>query len=224
MMNRTLLRTTLRQAKASSASPAIRSFSNIRAAPTAFAKAGTSQRARFISNTAPNAEKDGVEPSQSVECVFAATARRREACLACWQRERRALTIALNHPSLLASTALRLRTTSSTSTLRSTSGTRRCVRLKLSRRRVSCSPADSGRALLSCLIDQDLGHSTDGPGVEVGKHTKRTLASFSMENKVSHSSLRWHGWTHFVTECLSLFVPRVAPRATEHAPANRTAG
>lgn len=33
----------------------------------------------------------------------------------------------------------------------------------------------------------DLGHSTDGPDVDVGRHTRRTLASFSMTGKVGCS-------------------------------------
>ncbi|KAI5474749.1 D-arabinitol dehydrogenase [Pseudohyphozyma bogoriensis] len=32
--------------------------------------------------------------------------------------------------------------------------------------------------------EKDLGHSTDGPDVDVGRHQRRTLASFSMHNKV----------------------------------------
>lgn len=39
------------------------------------------------------------------------------------------------------------------------------------------------------FIEGDLGHSMDGPEVDVGKHTRRTLASFSMTNKVSCFSL-----------------------------------
>lgn len=35
----------------------------------------------------------------------------------------------------------------------------------------------------------DLGHSMDGPGVDVGRHKRRTLASFSMDGKVCAS--RW---------------------------------
>jgi D-arabinitol 2-dehydrogenase len=31
---------------------------------------------------------------------------------------------------------------------------------------------------------EDLGHGTFGPDVVVGRHTDRTLASFSMTNKV----------------------------------------
>ncbi|SGY26234.1 BQ5605_C018g08711 [Microbotryum silenes-dioicae] len=34
------------------------------------------------------------------------------------------------------------------------------------------------------FVEGDLGHSTDGPEVDVGKHNQRTLASFSMTNKV----------------------------------------
>jgi hypothetical protein len=34
----------------------------------------------------------------------------------------------------------------------------------------------------------ELGHSTDGPDVDVGRHTRRTLASFSMTDKVSSAS------------------------------------
>lgn len=36
----------------------------------------------------------------------------------------------------------------------------------------------------------DLGHSMEGPNVDVGRHTRRTLASFSMTDKVSSFSPR----------------------------------
>lgn len=34
------------------------------------------------------------------------------------------------------------------------------------------------------FVPGDLGHAMDGPGVDVGKHQRRTLAVFSMTDKV----------------------------------------